>query len=487
MTVRGGRVKSLFMIINLPFKANHLRFFSSILAKVLRAGVLPAVVIFMMTAIEASAQPPGFASKVETGFVRPVTLADSIELVGSVEAWKAVTLSAKVPGEIVSAPVEEGQAVAAGEVLFIQDRRAEEIELISAQAELDKSLAELSKRNAGSLPEEIEAARRELAAARSAMEATRDEWERLRPLAEQNVISPSEATKAKTLHEVAQAQVLRSMARLTLVEQGFRDEEVLIAEAEVRVRRAQVDEINRRLEDHTIRARASGVIVRKVREAGEWAKEGEEVASMVVLDPLKVRAEVPQRIVGRIRPGQKARMRVDGLSGADDLNGRDFEATIIAVIPQAVSGTRNFPVTFTVPNSDGVLSAGMFARLSLQVGEEREGLIVPRSAVRDLGDRLVVFRVDPLPAGFAVQAPPAGEGGPPGGRGGPPPAPPEAQASMIEVTIVDEFRLDVAIQPRKPGDLGVGSEIVVIGNSRLSDGATLIRLNAPSISGSGGM
>lgn len=442
--------------------------------------------VLLAPASEAVAQPPGFASKVETGFVRSITLADSIDLVGSVEAWKSVTLSAKVPGEIVSAPVEEGQTIEVGEVLFIQDKRAEEIALASAQAELDKSLAELSKRKAGSLPEEIEAARRELAAARSAMEATGDEWERLRPLAEQNVISPSEATKAKTFHEVSQAQVLRSQARLTLVEQGFRNEEVLIAEAEVRVRRARVDEINRRLEDHTIRAPASGVIVRKVREAGEWAKEGEEVASMVVLDPLKVRVEVPQRIVGRIRLGQKARMRVDGLSGADDINGREFEATIIAVIPQAVSGTRNFPVTLSVPNSDGALSAGMFARLNLRVGEEREGMAVPRSAVRDLGDRLVVFRVDPLPEGFSVDAPPAGEGGPPGGRGGPPPAPPEALASMIEVTIVEEFRLDIAIRPRTPGELNVGSEIVVIGNSRLADGAFLIRLNPPSISGSGG-
>ena len=226
--------------------------------------------------------------------------------------------------------------VEAGDLLFEQDARFERIALTRAQAELEKAQAEHSKRDAGFLPQEIEEAQRGVAAAKSRSEAAKDEWERLRPLAENQVISESEASRAKSLYEVAAAELFRAEARLNIFQQGFRSEEVQIARAEVRVREAMVKEIESRLEDLAMGAPASGVIIAKHKEAGEWTSEGEPVVSMVVLDPIKIRAEVAQRHVSAMKPGQMARMTVDGLPD------RSFEAEVQSVIPQANTGTRNF-------------------------------------------------------------------------------------------------------------------------------------------------
>ena len=129
----------------------------------------------------------------------------------------------------------------------------------------------------------------------------------------------------------------------------------------------------------------------------------------------------------------------------------------------------------------------MFARVEIAIGEAERVMSVPREAVRDLGIRMVVYRVDPLPAGFVYeppQAPPGRKGGPP--RKGPPgePAQPDSVATPVEIRVTRELDREMVIEPVEPGALGPGSEIVITGNSRLQEGSLLKRLN-PEMSGAG--
>lgn len=432
----------------------------------------------------AAAQPPQMVNKVETGFVRQIEISTTLELTGSVEAWQEIEVSAKVRGVLVSLPAEEGKPVKRDQVLFEQDSRFERIALVRAGAELDKAEAELAKMRSGFLPQEIDEARRAVAAAKAVSDAAREDWERLRPLADQEVISASEATRSFSAFKVAESEHARALARLDLFEKGFRDEEVLIALAEVKVREAAVAEIRNRLDDHRITAPADGVIVRRIKEQGEWANEGEGVVVMVVLDPVKLRADVPQGQIASIRLGQKARVEVDGLPG------RKFTAEVTNIIPQANLGTRNFPVLMQVQNSDRALAAGMFARAFISVGELRRVMVVPREAVRNLGLRQVVYRIDPLPEDFVwTPPPPPPNMGGRGGRGGGPMGKkkviePDSIAREIEVIVTDELDTEVVIRPKVEGLLEVGSEIVIMGNSRLRDDSLLRRLN-PAIPGAG--
>jgi RND family efflux transporter MFP subunit len=249
---------------------------------------------------------------------------------------------------------------------------------------------------------------------------------------------------------------------------------VQIADAEVRVRRATVDELERRLADYRIVAPESGIIVTRMRDAGEWSAEGETVVTLLVMNPMRVRIEAPQADLPSIRAGQKARMRVDGLDG------EAFEAEVVQIIPRARLATRNFPVLLQVNNESGRLAAGMFARVELNVGRERTGLAVPREAVQFRGLRRTIYRLDPLPKDYVYIAPPVATGGR-GRRGGAPPVAPDAIAAEVEVTIVAE-RMDMVFVEARQADerLEAGTEIVSMGASRLHDRSLLLRLGVDS-------
>lgn len=410
--------------------------------------------------------------RVETSEVRLVEVARTLSLTGTIEAWRDVALAALAGGRIVELPVEEGNAVAEGDLLFAIDARAEKIALDRAEAELEKATAQLEKMEAGSLPEEIRAARKTADAARARLVAASDEWERIRPLLSEGVVSQSEAARARAAADAAEAEVARAEAQLQLVEDGFRSEEVKTAAAEVRVRRSAVEEIRRELADRRVVAPVAGTIVRRAKEPDEWASVGETVVEMVALDPMRLRVEVPQAEVASIAPGQSARLRADGVEG-------EFAAKVTGVVPRARPDTRNFPVLLEVENHDGRLAAGMFARAEIRVGEGDAALSVPREAIQYRGTALVVYAVEPLPAGF-VWNPPApppgakGKGGPPG----PPPAKPDAVVREIEVRIAAERAADALIEPVGRLPLAAGNEIVVLGGSLLRDGSLVSRLDA---------
>src|SRR5690606_34751315 len=59
----------------------------------------------------------------------------------------------------------------------------------------------------------------------------------------------------------------------------------------------------------------------------------------------------------------------------------EFEATITAVEPAVETSTRNFPVRATLANPEGVLRPGTFARVRFDLGETRDVVVVPQTAV----------------------------------------------------------------------------------------------------------
>jgi multidrug efflux system membrane fusion protein len=83
----------------------------------------------------------------------PVTVADTVQkimpvqlsAVGTVEAYKTVSVKAQVEGELVKVHFEDGQFVKAGEPLFTIDPRPFEAQLRHARANLAKDMAQLDK------------------------------------------------------------------------------------------------------------------------------------------------------------------------------------------------------------------------------------------------------------------------------------------------------------------------------------------------------
>lgn len=401
-------------------------------------------------------------TKVETGNVREQRLSRSLDFFGSLEAFQEIQISSMARGQIVNMLVEEGQPVKKGQLLFELDSRADLIARSRAEAELEKAQFELQRLQTGYQPQEIEEARRRMAATEAVHTAAKDEWDRTTQLAEQGIAAASELGKSRSDYDVAIAQLSQSRARLALIESGFRLEDIQIAQSEVKVRKAQVDDISRRLQDHKTVAPFDGVIAARLKEGQEWTNEGETIMVLLVLNPMKLRVEVPQRNIVFIRPGQKASVLVPGLEG------EKFEASVLHVIPQAQTGSRNFPILLQMDNSHGKLAAGMYTKVHLEIDDKPTVLTLPREAIQYRDQKLVVYRVDTLPEKQSSE-----EGTLETGDN---PIKQDSLAAEVEVDILSELARDVVVEAKKKGDLWDGAEVVVMGATRLKSGAPLHRL-----------
>ena len=367
-------------------------------------------------------------------------MATVLNVVGSLEPFRSIDMSSRGQGQIVSMPVREGGWVEEGDVLFEMDRRADLIALKRAEAELLKSELELGKLNAGSRPKEIEEATRRLAASEAVKKAAEDEWNRVQKLAEQGIAAASELGRARSEFEVSQAQHSQAMARLALIAEGTRSEELLIAEAEVSIRRVVVEDIQRRLANLTVSAPFSGVIAQQTKEIGEWASPGELALRLMVMNPMKLRISVPQKYISAIAVEQAAEVIIPGL------NDSVFEGQVLALIPQASEGSRNFPVILELENPDRLLASGMYAKVSLTLDEGREVLIVPRTALQYRKQQMVVYR-------FVPQG--------------------EERIGTVEEIPIDvskELEGEIVIKPLNGDALKSGDQIVRMGGSKLRNG-----------------
>lgn len=342
-------------------------------------------------ACDASAQQPPRPAAVPVAVVpiveRPVV--DEVAFIASVEPSVSTSLGAEISGRVIEVPVQEGDRVVAGSTVLARlDPGPREIQLREAMAAVAKAREELEKLRRGYRAEEIGQRAADMAEREAVLAWAEADFRRAERLHREEIISVAELQRfqsdylaAKQRHEAA-AQALR-MARA-----GPRAEEIAQAEAELAQARARADRVSDEIRRTTIHAPITGYVLRKRVEVGAWAQPGSLVADLIALDPVFVVGPVGEREIRRVQPGQTARVTADAYPG------RTFAGTVAAVVPGADPASRTFPVRLTVPNPDGALKAGMFARVAVRTGGGRRGLFVPKDAVVARGGQEFVFVVD---------------------------------------------------------------------------------------------
>jgi Cu(I)/Ag(I) efflux system membrane fusion protein len=135
----------------------------------------------------------------------------------------------------------------------------------------------------------------------------------------------------------------------------------------------------------TLRAPASGVVVEKNVVEGDRIMPGMTVYRIADLSRVWIEAEVFEKDLGLVREGQSATADFEAIPG------RRFEARITYVHPTVSMEGRTGRIRLELPNADGALKPGMYARISLEVPDAAPTLVVPRSAVLSTGSRSLVF------------------------------------------------------------------------------------------------
>jgi Cu(I)/Ag(I) efflux system membrane fusion protein len=127
------------------------------------------------------------------------------------------------------------------------------------------------------------------------------------------------------------------------------------------------------------------VVLERSAVEGMRAMPGDVLFRLADIALVWVLADVPERDLALVAPGQPAVVRVRGLPD------RSFQGRVGLLYPQINMETRTARLRIELPNPDGALLPGMYAEAEIATGGEAAVIAVPDSAVIDSGTRQLVL------------------------------------------------------------------------------------------------
>jgi RND family efflux transporter MFP subunit len=188
----------------------------------------------------------------------------------------------------------------------------------------------------------------------------------------------------------AQAQLDAAEAALAVAEsrlQRARDD-VRTWFADVRLRRIELQQAEKRLADAVAVAPWTGRVAERHAVAGQVVGPGAPVVTLLRVDPLRLQLRVPDRLAGGVAIGQRVEFSVDGVAGST------HEGQVARIGPRIDRGDRTRLVEAEVRNADGALLPGAFCRARIVTSPATPVVVVPRSAVLSFAGVDRVFTVD---------------------------------------------------------------------------------------------
>ncbi|MGE0629368.1 MAG: efflux RND transporter periplasmic adaptor subunit [Hyphomicrobiaceae bacterium] len=142
--------------------------------------------------------------------------------------------------------------------------------------------------------------------------------------------------------------------------------------------------------------------IRKV-EVGQYVSPGLALVTLQAIDPIRVDFPMPEQVIAKLAPGQETDITVDAFPG------QTFKGKVQVLDARVAADTRTLMVRGLLPNPDSKLLPGMFANVTVVLGEERDVVTVPRTAVTYslYGDSVWVLKPakDTAPKAAAAPAP----------------------------------------------------------------------------------
>ena len=157
------------------------------------------------------------------------------------------------------------------------------------------------------------------------------------------------------------------------------------AQSKFRVADAAVKEAETLLGYTKVTAPFEGVITRKYADVGDLAAPGKPLLEMEDSRTLRLEADVPEAVVGKLSLGDRLPVRISAIES-------ELEGVVSEISPAADPNSRTFLVKLDLPDTPGI-RAGQFGRVAMPVGETT-ALRVPAGAVVLRGQMELVFVVN---------------------------------------------------------------------------------------------
>ena len=302
------------------------------------AGIVlvAAVLLIMSRPSQADAAKVEFrATPVEVTPASVSTIEEIISAVGSVEAMRDVVVSSETAGRGIAVKVNVGDPVTKGQTLV----------------QVDAELKEVA----------VQQARAQLLAAKTSMEKAKKDYERTETLYASGDVADIELEGYRLASHSAEAQYQSALAGLRYAE--------------------------RQLADTRIVSPINGLVASRKVEVGEMVAPGREVANIVDVATVKVKLSIPEEDVVKLRPGQKATLRLDSHPGSA------FEGKVYTISAKSENPNGHaYPVEIAVQNKNGTpLKVGMYARVGIQANSAKGAVSVSKEALVEEDGTMSVF------------------------------------------------------------------------------------------------
>ncbi len=328
----------------------------------------------------------------------------------------------------------------------------ENVESRIAQAEVGLASAQSQQRDvfAGARNQEIAQAEAQVRQAEADLSLKKTNYDRYKTLYSQGAVPEATLDQYRTQYEVAQQTVSQARDSLSLAREGARSEQKRMAELGVQQAQAQLDlaevgrreieiaardiesarvglrqaqeqlrlaEASRRRYDvslagvkaaragvaqaaansdymrtteakYKVVAPISGIVSARYVDIGEGAGSNDPVLRIVNNDPIRMKCEVSELDVARLNVGMDGTVTIDGLPGME------FFGRITDISPQSRQGQRTYIARVEIDNADGLIKAGMFARIRMVLSEKPDAIVVTRDALVERDGQYTAYVVD---------------------------------------------------------------------------------------------
>jgi HlyD family secretion protein len=226
-----------------------------------------------------------------------------------------IKLGSELSGKLKSVNVEEGDVIHLGQVLAELENDDYRAQVASAQAEVSSKEAALRKVLNGARHQERSEAWSSVREALAVMENAQAEMARREKLYAAGVISREECERYIREHNVAKAKYEEAVERHSLVDDEAREEDRSLAEADLKLSRARLEEARARYAKTLIRSPIDGTVLRKHHRNGESVSNSSTVPDPILTigdkKVLRVRVEVDETEISKVRVGQSAYVTAD--------------------------------------------------------------------------------------------------------------------------------------------------------------------------------
>jgi len=315
------------------------------------------------------------------------------EASGSMAPNQQTDVASETSGKVVAVGVDMGSSVRRGQMIVKLEDADFRIRVQQAQAQLDQATATLRQNEAkiglrpGQKfnPENVP----EVAAARAALDLAERNLRRYEKLVETGDISRAAYDQQKSQRDQLAEQ------RQALVHQAQQNyAAVANAQAAVNAAQTQVSLAKRNLAYTIVTAPMAGYVSDRPADIGEYISPQQKVATIVSLNPLRVRIDIPEQAIPQVHVGESVSVNVAAYTD------RSFAGRIARVSPSVSASSRTLTVEAEVQNPNAELKPGQFATVRILLPQSEAAVLVPQRALRTISGSTYVFVIK---NGFAEQ------------------------------------------------------------------------------------